>query len=220
MSDAEAPQFAIERAKELCEFRRYSEAVAMLKETVAADRQNAYAWALLSHALREAGDADGALGCARTAIKLAPYWEWPHRLASAALRAMVSHGPAVAYARECVRLAPDDWPGYVELALALGAIDACQDEAETAAQKATEIAPHESMTHLAAGLVASGAGRRDAAQEAFHRALSIDPQNAIAHHELARLEVGLGGPAPARRPAATARRGSAFSSRLGRRGRR
>src|SRR5207302_1034027 len=55
--------------------------------------------------------------------------------------------------------------------------------------EAVALAPHEADTHLALGGAAAAVGKRADAEAAFQRALSIDPQNTVAHNELARLQL-------------------------------
>ena len=185
-------QATAERARALFELGRYADAIPILKRVIAAQPENAGAWTQLAYAEFETGEREGALGCARTAISLAPESEWPYRVASAALRAMGRSEDAADAAREAVRLAPHQYNGYVQLALAHARIPEHEQEAEAAALKATELGPRVAITHLTAGIVAAAAKRREEAAAAFHRALAIDPQNATAHNELARLQLRKG----------------------------
>ena len=185
-------QATAERARALFELGRYADAIPILKRVIAAQPENAGAWTQLAYAEFETGEREGALGCARTAISLAPENEWPYRVASAALRALGRSEEAADAARQAVRLAPHQYNGYVQLALAHARIPKHEQDAEAAALKATELGPGVAITHLTAGIVAAAAKRREDAAAAFHRALAIDPQNATAHNELARLQLRKG----------------------------
>lgn len=89
-------------------------------------------------------------------------------------------------------LSPHNWAGHAQLAHALTHSKDRLEEAEAAAERAVELAPHEAGAHMSAGAVARAAGRREGAAEAFRRALAIDPQSSAAHNELARLNLRRG----------------------------
>ena len=62
--------------------------------------------------------------------------------------------------------------------------------AREAAQRAGGLAPNRAETHITAGVLAARAKRRQEAEASFRQALSIDPQNSVAHSELARMRMG------------------------------
>ena len=88
-----------------------------------------------------------------------------------------------------MRLAPDVWQAFVQLTFVLSREKSGRKEALAAASEAVALAPHEADTHLALGVAAAAARRPAEAQTAFQQVLAIDPQNSIAHNELARLQL-------------------------------
>jgi tetratricopeptide (TPR) repeat protein len=184
----------LQRARALCELRRFADASSLLEHVIAADPQIPAAWCLLAQAKLGTREPGAALQAARTAISVDPEMEWPHRLASVALSLQGQTKEAVHAAREAVRLDPQNWRGLVRLAEALTHVRSGLHEADTAAKRALELAPHEPAAHVVTGIVAARAENRPEAAEAFRRALAIDPENAAAHSELARLNVRRGRP--------------------------
>jgi tetratricopeptide (TPR) repeat protein len=156
---------------------------------VASDPQSLEAWCLLSLAHLGSGEDEDALMAARTAVACEPNAEWPHRLASVALEKLGRHREAVNEARESVRLAPDLWQAFVQLAMVLSREKSGRKEALGAAREAVALAPHEADTHIALGVAAAAARKKAEANVAFNQALAIDPQNTVAHNELARLQL-------------------------------
>lgn len=188
-SEVDATALAIQRARALCDLRRFGDAVQTLTAILGREPQNPYAWCLMARAQLGAGHSDAALQAARNASSLGPEEEWPHRLASLALYQLGDYPQAADAAKEAVRLAPHHWAAHVRLAYALARIKGRSKEANAAAKRGLELAPHEPDAHMAAGAVAVAARRREEAAAAFRRALEIDPQNAAAHNELARLNL-------------------------------
>jgi Flp pilus assembly protein TadD len=180
---------ALQRAHALCELARFAEASQLLHQTISSHPQNPDAWSLLAAAELSAGNPDACLQAAERAISLAPESEWPHRLASAALRRLGRIGESIDHARGAVRIDPDNWPALIELARSLAHNDPDLEEARSAAARALELAPNNPDTHLAAGVVAAAAKNRAEAEASFRKALSIDPNNTAAHNELARMQM-------------------------------
>jgi Flp pilus assembly protein TadD len=180
---------ALNRARALYELRRFPEAAELLRRAIASDPQNLEALGLLASAEVNAGDYEAALEAAERGLAVAPEAEWPHRLASVALRHLERTEQSIRHAREAVRLSPDGWQAHVTLAWSL-ADNSNLPAAREAAQRAVELAPDRAETHITAGVLAARAKRRPEAEASFRQALSIDPQNSIAHSELARMRMG------------------------------
>jgi tetratricopeptide (TPR) repeat protein len=183
---------ALQRAGALCELRRFPEAAALLRETIAGEPQRHEAWSWLAAAELGAGNHQPALGAAERAIALDPDAEWPRRLASTALRLLGRIEESVGHAREAVRLDPGGWYTHTTLARSLAKHGPDLPEALAAAERAVALGPDRAEAHITAGVVAATAGDRAAAETAFRRALAIDPQSGVAHSELARLRMGGG----------------------------
>jgi tetratricopeptide (TPR) repeat protein len=176
-------------AHALCELRRFPEAVNLLREVIAAEPQGSHTWSLLAMAELGAKDLRAGLHAAETAISLAPEEEWPHRLASTALRLMDRSEESVQHAREAVRLDPDGWQTHTTLARALAQRKSNLAQARAAADRAIGLAPEQAEAYITAGAVAVTSKRRTEAETSFRRALAIDPNNSVAHTELARLQI-------------------------------
>ena len=77
---------ALNRARALCELRRFPEAATLLRQAIASDPQNPEALGLLASAELNAGNYEAALEAAESGLAVTPQAEWPHRLASVSLR--------------------------------------------------------------------------------------------------------------------------------------
>lgn len=193
-ADADDTGLARERARALIELRRCDEARTALEEVLAVAPADGEAWCLLAQAQCECDDPAAARRSAAAAIAIDPDHEWPHRLLSIAEWALGHHKQAERAAREAVRLDPDSWPPHVQLAQSLNAMRRRSAEAEAAAARAVEIAPNEPATHVVAGYVAANRGDREAAEEAFSRALALDPLDTSAQNALAALKTRVRSP--------------------------
>jgi tetratricopeptide (TPR) repeat protein len=182
----------LQRAAELCGLRRYEEAAAAVASVIASDPENYRAWALLSQAKLGMGQHNDALNAARRTQAASPDQEWAYRLASIALRGLGRPRAAADAASEAIRLAPHGWSGYVQLAHSFIRMGDRPREACRIADRAVALAPHEPEAHNCQGTAALAAGDRKEAAAAFKRALALDPQNAVAHNELARTHLGRG----------------------------
>lgn len=180
----------LQHASALCGLGRFSEAAQVLHQVISRAPEIGHAWSMLAAAELGAGNPEPALKAAENAIGLQPDAEWPHRIASAALRRLDRHEESIGHAREAVRLEPNSWPTLTTLARALAASSSDLPEAHSLAARALELAPENPETHVVAGTVAAADGNRAEAEEAFRTALSIDPQNTAAHNELARMRMG------------------------------
>lgn len=180
----------LQRAGELCELRRFREASRLLGAVIGTRPDDPTAWSLMARARLGRNDSEGALEAARTASSLAPHDDRPHRLSAAVLISLNRPEEAAAAATQVTRLRPDDWTAHVELAETLVQLPDRLQDARDAARQATALAPDEARAHLALGAVEMAAGQLELASEAFRRVLAIDPSNAVAFNELARMQRG------------------------------
>jgi tetratricopeptide (TPR) repeat protein len=187
---ADKATVALERASALYELRRFPEAAGLLRQAIASEPQNPAAWSLLAAAELSAGNHDSGLKAAERAIPLVPDAEWPQRLAAQALRLLGRTEESIRHAREAVRLDPDSWQSHTTLARSLAMDNSNLPEAREAAGRAIALAPNHAEAHITAGVVAAAAKDRSDAEASFRQALSIDPQNSVAHSELARMRMG------------------------------
>jgi thioredoxin-like negative regulator of GroEL len=179
----------LDRGEMLCELRRFDAAEQVLRQALAQDSTLPRAWCLLAQAQLGRGRPDSALSSAETAAGLDPDDDWPHRLRSIALLHSGRAGEAVEAASRALSIDSGSWQSHACLADAFAVAKPKRGGAVKAALRAVAIAPEEPDAHFALGGAAAAAGRRDQAAKAFRRVLSLDPQHAAAHNELARLQV-------------------------------
>lgn len=178
---------ALQRASALCDLGRWDGAVAQLRTILAADPHNVEGLCLLAQAQIGQSAYGEAMRSSLAAISEDPDDDWPHRLASFALSGLGRHPEAAAMARNAVRLAPHSAPCHSILAQALVETDTDLSEARAVADRAVSLAPLAADSHMAVGMVAARDARLDEATTAYRRALALEPDNWVAHNELARL---------------------------------
>jgi tetratricopeptide (TPR) repeat protein len=185
-SDVHGVELGLERARALCELRRFPEAIELLQQLLGRDPDSATGWCLLAQAQLGVGDAYAVLDAASHGTALAPEDEWPHRLRSIAFEELGVPDSAIAAAREAVRVGPHTWQAHSHLATALVIAKRDLGEAGQAAERGVALAPHEPDAHYALGLVADARGDHRVAEEHFRRALALDPQHGPTHNARAR----------------------------------
>jgi Flp pilus assembly protein TadD len=174
------------RASTLLDLGRAGEARARLGAVLAAEPGNAFALRLLARCHHAAGDMDRAIEVARAAVAADPGSEHGHRILANAYNSAGNRWAATAEAREALRLAPEEWRCHWLLAECLRHSD--PRGALPAAQKARELAPHEADVHVLYGVVVKQLGRTEEARAAYLHALSINPNLATAHNNIAVLD--------------------------------
>lgn len=180
---------ALQRASALCDLGRWDDAAGRLRAILATDPHNEDGLCLMAQARLGQKAYDESLRMSLTAISVNPENEWPHRIASLALFELRRHEEARAMGRDAIRLAPNLAAGHINLARMLAESDADLGEARYAADRAVFLAPNDPDSHIAVGVVAIAAGRKEEAVAALERALALDPDNHVAHNELARLRL-------------------------------
>jgi tetratricopeptide (TPR) repeat protein len=178
----------LHRAARLVEIGRYQEAATSALQVLAVDPDNAHAACLLAQAALGLRDYRRALSAAQSAVRTAPEWWWPRYLASIAWSQLSDRNGAVTEAREAVRLAPEQYVAHLRLAEEY-LIGDDLPAARVHGERALQLAPTAVGSHFAAGRLAHAEGRRQDAEEAYSRALAIDPNHAPSHNELARLRL-------------------------------
>ena len=182
-------QGPVEHAEALCEERRLSEASRLLRELLDRQPGNGDAWSLLGRCEFADKHYEAAADAAEHALRLAPERLVPHMVAAVSLLALGRADQAVEHAREAVRIQPSDWRALAILARALSRSQPDVVEAREIATRVTALAANEPDAHLAAGIVAAGAGDHEQARRSFRRVLDLDPASSAAQHELARLRL-------------------------------
>jgi tetratricopeptide (TPR) repeat protein len=165
--------------------------LAVVSPYVSTHPDDAKGWVLMARAHLGLEDLNAALNAARRASAADPESASGHQLASLVLSRQQDHLPALREAQEAARLAPNWWGSMNRLAMAHVMAPWTTDftEAREAAARAIELAPMEPHAHVTAGSVELAAANLRGAKAAFERALELDPQDAVAHHELARLQL-------------------------------
>lgn len=190
MSDHADESFVgVERARTLVRLGRFDDAVSSLHQLLGRDPESSSGWCLLAQAQLGRLDHQAALEAADRAVAVAPESNWAHRLRSIALGALGESEEALAAALAAIKWAPNEWQGYACLAGIFTQIKNRRSEAIPAAEYAVALAPNETGAHLALGAAAAANKKRKQAEEAFRRALELDPQNSDAHNALARLNL-------------------------------
>lgn len=174
------------RVATLVDLGRAGEARARLTALLAAEPGNASALRLLARCHNILGDHDEAVRVARTAVAADPASEHSQRILASALNAAGNHWAATAAAREAVRLAPNVWMCHWLLADCLRHSDP-RAALESVIQART-LAPYEADVHVLYGVVVKQLGRTEEARRAYLHALSINPNQATAHNNLAVLD--------------------------------
>lgn len=179
----------IARARTLIDLGRHDQAKAELAKALADDPASTEAWCLLAQCEQKTGDIEAMLRASSQALASNPDSEWGHRLQALAQHKLGWHADAVRTAREAVRLAPNQWQQYVVLVTAMMPLKQLRGEAALAADRAVELAPLQSETHLTRGVLLGSMGNLVAAERNYREALRLDPENAAARNNLATIEL-------------------------------
>lgn len=174
------------RASTLLDLGRPGEARTRLGVVLAADPGNAFALRLLARCHHATGEMGQAIETAKAAVAADPGSEHGHRILANAYNAAGDRPAATAEAREALRLAPEEWRCHWLLAECLRHSD--PHAALPPAQRARELAPNEADVHVLYGVVVKQLGRSEEARAAYLHALSINPNLATAHNNIAVLD--------------------------------
>jgi Flp pilus assembly protein TadD len=174
------------RASTLLDLGRAGEAQARLGAVLAAEPGNAFALRLLARCHHATGDMERAIEVARAAVAADPGSEHGHRILANAYNSSGDRFAATREAQEALRLAPEEWRCHWLLAECLRHTD--PRAALPAAERARRLAPQEADVHVLYGVVVKQLGRTEEARAAYLHALSINPNLATAHNNIAVLD--------------------------------
>ncbi|MDH3714937.1 MAG: FecR domain-containing protein [Gammaproteobacteria bacterium] len=177
---ARSADYFLLRAALLLSVGRVDDARTAIDSALTADAQTGSALALRAVIAVVQNDAAQALEDARQAVTLSPDAAAPRIALSYAQQADLQLEAARDTLLEAVERQPEDalaWARLAELWLALG----FRSEGADAAQRATEIDPDVSRTHIVQGFAALARIDTDGAAQAFESALALDSADPLAH---------------------------------------
>jgi tetratricopeptide (TPR) repeat protein len=176
------------RAEHLLDIARTDDALALLRQAIAADPTHVDALCSTARAYLRKGETDGALRAAEAALSLEPANGYAAYLRAAVL--LTAGHPAARQAAElAVQLDPEFWPAYGTLAGAL-VKSGYPAHALEIAKQGVALAPHEAAAHTMLGGIADDARQRALAESAYREALRLKPDYTAARVGLAALQFG------------------------------
>lgn len=176
------------RANQLIVAGHHRPALDLLQSAIGHRPDDPMVLCLVARACLGLGLNRSALESASHAVTVAPDDDLPLRLVARANSRMGRSSEAIAAARQAIAVAPDNWLTHHELAVVRWTTNRLTDEALESAEQAVRLAPDEPEAYRLAGFVNAALGHDRAAQACFRRTLALDPHDAVARHELARVD--------------------------------
>ncbi|MFF5080526.1 tetratricopeptide repeat protein [Actinoplanes sp. NPDC000266] len=178
-------------ARAAAQFQRGDAAGAaqLLGPVLAAEPDNVRALVLMTHTQLALKKPELAHEVAHRAVVTAPESAEALSALSRALTGLERHDEAIAVARAAARIEPENAYRHNRLAWALLGDGKRTVEAEHAARRAVELDPEEADFRITYAMVMKQLDYTDRARQALRDALSLEPDNAVAQHELATLDV-------------------------------
>lgn len=167
-------QEQLQTLDQLLSAQRWDEAISVANAALVRNPQDAGPYASLAAAHLGAGRPADALYASDNAVRLAPSWEWSHRMRARALAALGWPAEALSESEEADRLDRDRAGALEELGtqqLAQGRLA----EAEATANDLVRIAPEWGESHNLRGRVLLRKKRAEAAEIDFRDALRLSP---------------------------------------------
>jgi tetratricopeptide (TPR) repeat protein len=173
------------------QFQRGDAAAAaeLLGPVLAAEPDHVRALVLMTHAQLALNRPDLAHHAAHRAVQVAPGSAEALAALSRALTGLDRHGEAVRLAGAALRREPGNAYRHNRLAWALLGDGGRAVEAEHAARQAVHLDPNEADFRITYAMVMKQLGHTGRARQALRDALAMEPDNAVARHELATLDV-------------------------------
>jgi tetratricopeptide (TPR) repeat protein len=173
------------------QFQRGDAAAAaeLLGRVLAAEPDNVRALVLMTHAQLALKQPELAYQAAHRAALVAPESAEALGALSRALTGLDRHDEAIEVARRAAELEPENAYRHNRLAWALLGDGRRAIEAEHAARLAVRLDPNEADFRITYAMVMKQLTYTDRARQALRDALALEPDNAVAQHELATLDV-------------------------------
>jgi Flp pilus assembly protein TadD len=165
-------------------------AAELLGPVLAAEPDHLRALVLMTHAQLALKRTDRALVAADHAVRVAPESAEALGALSRVLTALDRHDEAVGVAMAAVQREPENAYRHNRLAWALLGDGRRGLEAEQAARMAVHLDPEEADFRITYAMVMKQLDLPDQARQALRDALALEPDSAVAQHELATLDVG------------------------------
>ncbi|WP_433300187.1 tetratricopeptide repeat protein [Actinoplanes sp. CA-030573] len=164
-------------------------AAELLGPVLVAEPDNVRALVLMTHAQLALKKPDLAYQAAHHAVLVAPESAEALGALSRAYTGLDRHDEAIEVARRAARLEPENAYRHNRLAWALLGDGRRGVEAEHAARQAVQLDPNEADFRITYAMVMKQLDYPDRARQALRDALALEPDNAVAQHELATLDV-------------------------------
>jgi tetratricopeptide (TPR) repeat protein len=164
-------------------------AAELLGPVLAAEPDHLRALVLMTHAQLALKRTDLALEVAEHAVRVAPESAEALGALSRVLTALDRHDEAVGVAAAALQREPENAYRHNRLAWALLGDGRRGAEAEQAARTAVQLDPQEADFRITYAMVMKQLDLTDRARQALRDALKLEPDNAVAQHELATLDV-------------------------------
>jgi len=179
-------------AGSLIDAGRFGDAIEMLAPHLATNPEDAHALCLAARAFLGLKDPWRAREAAQSAASLDPNDEWPLRLLSIANARLGRVPDALQAAAQAVAVAPNLWLAHYALAEARYTTKQAPGLAWRAVLDAGRLAPNEPDVFRLQGQIAFRMDKTREARAAFGQCLRLNPTDAVARHELARLSLKRG----------------------------
>lgn len=178
-----------DRVEHLLEVGRAEAALALLSRDLPEEPGDGRALRLFWLANSRLGRHEEALRWADRAVSVEPHGaaSWIYRATT--LLELDRHDEAVTALRRAIELAPDNWLTHYMLGRAMLDTSAEPGELLGVATTVVSLAPEQAEAHVLLGLVHDKTGDNEAAAAAYRAALAIDPGNAGARNNLARIDL-------------------------------
>lgn len=175
---------AFERVERLRELGRLADAEREARAALAADPEDPGLLSSLAAVLLSAERHAEGLGVAEAACAADPDQERAHRLRGLLASRLGRHPEAIWACWTAVTLAPEEPYAALGYATALQAAGRLAD-ALAVARRAASLDPALAHAHLMVADISANLGRRKAARAAYAEVLRLEPDHAVARHDLA-----------------------------------